>query len=420
MKKLKVVLIGAGGRGLTYVTEMRKFPEMFEVVAAADPDPTRMQYIIDDFNIPENMRFTHWKDLLKLGKIADVAVIATPDRLHYEPAMGAIGLGYDILLEKPIGVDPKETYAISRLAQQKNIKILICTVLRYTPFFMKLKDLIDEGRVGKIMSVNHEECVGHEHQSHSFVRGCYCNEGRSSSMILQKSCHDMDILQWLIGKKCKKIQSYGTLSYFRRENAPEGSPEYCYEGCPDTTCTYNAEKIYYEDVDNCWYYYARLRGTYEQKRAFFHDLIRNTQMGKCVFKCDNDVVDHQTANILFEDDVTVTFTMNAFNKGGRWIHIFGTEGEIKGNMNEGKITLFDLRTRKTEEFITKAPEGDGHRGGDTGIVDAFYKYVTGMYDGKSVPEIHQTAENHLMCFAAEESRKTGKTIDFDEYIKCLE
>ena len=419
MKKLKVVVIGAGGRGLTYATEMRNHPEMFEVVAVADPNPTRIQYMTEDFNIPENMRFSHWDDLFKLGKIADAAIIATPDRLHYEPAMGAIGLGYDILLEKPIGVDPKETYSISKFAKEKDVKILICTVLRYTPFFMKLKDLIDEGKVGRIMSINHEECVGHEHQSHSFVRGYYCNESRSSSMILQKSCHDMDILQWLVDKKCTKIQSFGTLSYFTKENAPEGSPEYCYQGCPDKTCTYNAEKIYYEDVDNCWYYYAGLRGTYEEKRDFFRNLITNTQMGKCVFKCDNDVVDHQTVNMLFGDDVTVTFTMNAFNKGGRWIHIFGTEGEIKADMNTNTISLFNLRSRETEEFQVTVPEGDGHGGGDSGIVDAFYKYVMGVYEGKSVPEIQQTAENHLICFAAEKSRKTGETIDFQEYLNSL-
>ena len=229
--------------------------------------------------------------------------------------------------------DPEECTKIADYAEQMGSKVIVCHVLRYTPFFITIKELINDGRLGDIISVNHEECVGNVHQSHSFVRGNWGNSKRSSCMLLQKSCHDMDILQWLIGKKCKKVQSFGALSYFKEENAPKDAPDYCIQGCPKAdTCPYNAVRLYLDDKENDWF---RTTSTREANPTdeMVETALRTTQYGKCVFKCDNDVVDHQTVNMIFEDDITVTFTMNAFNKGGRFIHIMGTKGELHAAMD---------------------------------------------------------------------------------------
>ena len=245
MRKLKVILIGAGGRGKCYTNVMHEMPDKYEVVAVAEPNDERRNYMKEKHGIPQDKCFTDWKPLLALGKIADVALIATMDRDHFAPAMSAIELKYDMLLEKPITPTPEECQQLTDAASRNGVKVVICTVLRYTDVFIKLKELIDSGRIGKVMSVNHEECVGNVHQSHSFVRGNWGNETKSSSMLVQKSCHDMDILQWLIGKKCKKVQSFGKLSYFTEKNAPEGAPDYCIHGCSAAdTCHYNAVKIY--------------------------------------------------------------------------------------------------------------------------------------------------------------------------------
>lgn len=422
MKKLKVILIGAGGRGTSYTNIMYNLPEQFEVIAVAEPLDARRNYIREKHNIPDEMCFTDWKPLLALGKIADVALIATMDRDHYLPAVAAVQLKYDLLLEKPITPEPEECKHITELAAENGVKVIICTVLRYTDLFMKLKEIIDSGRIGKVMSINHEECVGNTHQSHSFVRGNWGNSSRSSSMLLQKSCHDIDILQWLIGKKCKSVQSFGTLSYFRKENAPEGSPEYCIQGCPHAdTCHYNAVKLYLEEKDKSWFagHACHMTNPSEEK---IREVITNTQYGKCVFKCDNDVVDHQTVNMLFEDDITVTFSMNAFNAGGRFIHICGTKGELRA-ATDGKtpISFFDFDTRKTEEISLTAGDGisTGHGGGDEGIIRTLYQYLTGTYTGKSVPSIQESCYNHLITFAAEESRRTNAVVDFDAYVENL-
>lgn len=422
-KKLKIILIGAGNRGETYTDIMAQMPDKYEVIAVAEPIESRRNYIRDKHQIPEEYCFSDGKDLLALGKIADAALIATMDREHFDLTMQAISLKYDLLLEKPVSPDPRECKRISDYADEMGVRIVVCHVLRYSPFFMTLKDTIMEGKIGEIVSINHEECVGNVHQSHSFVRGNWGNSKRSSCMLLQKSCHDMDILQWLIGKKCKKVQSFGSLSYFKEENAPEGAPQYCIEGCPKAdTCPYNAVHLYLDDKKNDWFRTTCTREAAPTDEMVEHAL-RTTQYGKCVFRCDNDVVDHQTVNLLYEDDVTATFTMNAFNKGGRFIHIMGTKGELRGAMDssETPITLYDFETKTTTEIPMKAGDGiaNGHGGGDDGIVESFYEYLTGTYEGVSVSEISTSVENHLIVFAAEKARSEGTVVDFEEYVDSL-
>lgn len=422
-KKLTAILIGAGNRGETYTNVMAQMDDRFQIIGVAEPIDSRRHLIQARHNIPAHMCFSHWKDLLALGKCADLALICTMDQQHTEPAMAAISLGYDILLEKPVAPNPEECQKIALYAEEKGVKVVVCHVLRYTPFFITIKNLLDSGRLGQVISINHEECVGNVHQSHSFVRGNWGNSGRSSCMLLQKSCHDMDILQWLIGKKCRKVQSFGSLRYFRKDNAPEGAAEYCIEGCPHAeTCPYNAVKLYLDDKKNDWFRTTCAREA-NPTDEMVEKALRTTQYGKCVFKCDNDVVDHQTVNLLFEDDITVTFTMNAFNKGGRFIHIMGTKGELHAAM-DGKgtpITLYDFETKATTEIPIVAKDGitGGHGGGDEGIITSLYAYLNGEYTGCSISDIRTSVNNHLIVFAAEEARAKGTVVDFDEYVNNL-
>lgn len=422
MKKLKVIVIGAGNRGGTYTDYMTHMPEKYEVVAVAEPRDSRREYVQKKHNIPDEMCFTDYKPLLALGKIADIALIATMDRQHFEPAMMAIDLGYDLLLEKPITPTPEECIALTKHANEKGVKVVICTVLRYTFLFDKIKEIIDSGRIGKVMSINHEECVEFVHQSHSFVRGNWHNSKESSFMLLQKSCHDMDILQWLLGKKCKKVQSFGSLSYFRKENAPEGAPERCLDGCPvGETCPYNAVKLYLENESN-WFRSAATKLVKSSDEDVKKSLAESNY-GKCVFHANNDVVDHQTVNMLFEDDVTVTFTMNAFNSGGRYINIYGTKGEIRAALKgDHPIKVYDPVTKETEEIPCNATDGilGGHGGGDAGIIVALYDYMTDNYSGCAIPTISESCYNHLITFAAEHARLTGAVVDVDDYINNLQ
>ena len=423
MKKLKAIVIGAGSRGTCYSDKMLAYPDKFEVVAVAEPMRHKRRHLQEMYNIPDEMCFESWEPLLSLGKIADFAVIATPDRLHYAPAMKAISLKYDLLLEKPIAPTEQECVDIADSAKENGVKVVVCHVLRYAPMFIAIKDIIDKGEIGRVISVNHEECVGNVHQSHSFVRGNWGNSDRSSTMLLQKSCHDLDILQWLLGKECKKIQSFGTLTYFRAENAPEGAPERCTDGCPhEESCPYSALKLYLNSTDDHWFRPAAAhsveRDNFVPTNEDVLKALQTTQYGKCVFKCDNNVVDHQTVNMLFEDDITVTFTMNAFNRGGRFIHVMGTKGELRAAMQgDSPIEVTDLATGETRVVDSNARDGilGGHGGGDSRIILALYDYFTEGKGKENITEADISCRNHMLVFAAERSRRTGETVDIAEF-----
>ena len=422
MKKLKVILIGAGDRGRIYISRMN--PEKFQVVGVADPVPALRQFVKETYGLTDEQCYESYEDILAVPKFADIAIIATMDQLHYAPCMKAIELGYDILLEKPVSADYQECVDMANAAKEKGTKVLVCHVLRYAPFFMKIKELINNGTVGKVLSIHHSECVGNVHQSHSFVRGNWGNSERSSCMILQKCCHDMDIIQWLIGSPCKNVHSFGSLGYFTRENAPEGSPERCDKTCPVyDTCYYNAVKLYLEDEKNTWFRNAATKvetPTNEQVA----EALRTTQYGKCVFKCDNDVVDRQVVNLEFENGAVASFNMSAFNEGGRYIRVMGTDGELSGSIGDMSLEFFDFRTRQiTKIDLENATASNsivgGHGGGDQGLVESLYDYITGNCDEKELSAIAISVENHLISFAAEKSRVEGSIVNLAEFKKEL-
>ena len=422
MRKIKLILIGAGDRGTTYVDlGAETCPEMMEVVGVADPDPVRRNYIKEKFNIPDERTYNTWEEILAEPKFADAAIIATQDRGHFEPAMKAISLGYELLLEKPAAATPEECLAIADYAKEKGVRVVVCHVLRYTPFFRLLKNLIDNGRLGRIINIIHVECVGNVHQSHSYVRGNWRDTTTSSPMILAKSCHDLDVIQWLLGKRCTRLQSFGSLTYFTKENKPEGSPEYCYQGCPvGDECPYNALSIYKER--NFPAFVCTATKKHNPTDEDIWNAITTTDYGKCVFSCANNAVDHQVVNLEYEDGATVSFTMSAFNKGGRKLKIMGTKGEVTAEMSEDHVTLFDFQTRKFEDIpIMNAVHDEtikgGHGGGDQGIIKAFCELLNGIYTGNSISDISVSIENHLASFAAEKSRLGAGVVNMDEYIE---
>lgn len=423
MKKIKMILIGAGDRGTTYADLGAEYCPEFELVGVADPDPIRRNYIKEKFSLSDDVCSENWETILDRTKFADAAIIATQDHLHFAPAMKAISLGYHLLLEKPVAPTPEECIQISEAAQKKGVEVVVCHVLRFTPFFRLLKQLIDEDRIGKVVNIIHFEGVGNVHQSHSFVRGNWRNKQESAPMILAKSCHDLDIIQWLLNQRCTRVQSFGGLSYFRKENMPENAPEYCYQGCPvEADCPYSALKIYEQRTFPPFVQTATRK--HQPTDEDIHRAITESDYGKCVFRCDNDVVDHQVVNLEYEDGATVSFTMSAFNCGGRKLRIMGTKGEIYAEMSNDFVTLFDFKTRQeTKINISDAVSDEsiqgGHGGGDRGIIRAFCQFLAGSYQGNSITQIQTSVENHMTAFAAEESRCNGTVISLSDYIKGI-
>lgn len=417
-----ILLIGAGNRGATYTKCAIDIGDEFKIVAVAEPDDNRRNYIKKNYDVPEDMCHTSWEELLNRPKFADLVMICTMDRDHLAPALAAINKGYSILLEKPMGATPEECVAIERAAMEKGVFVQVCHVLRFTPFFCAIKRIIDSGAVGQIVHIQHAEDVGDVHQSHSFVRGNWRNSDESTPMIVQKTCHDMDILQWLIGRRCTRVHSFGSLMYFRPENAPKGATKYCMDGCPHAqTCPYFVERVYLGEKTHT--VFSRIAaGKFEYTEDELREMLRTNDFGRCVFYCDNNVVDHQTVNLEFEGGATVSFSMCAFNRGGRRIRIMGTKGELIGNADDDFITLYSFETQqgkniKLLDAVTDDSIDGGHGGGDQGIIRSVLTCLNGDMSSVSLCSIEETCRNHLIAFAAEESRLTGKVIDMDEYEK---
>lgn len=426
MKQYTAILIGAGIRGKTYTDIMYDLDGKFKIIAVAEPIKARRDYIKNKHGIPDEACFESYEQILAMPKMADLAIISTMDNLHYEPAMMAIELGYDILLEKPVAQTAKECVNIALAAEKKGVRVLVCHVLRYTPFFRKIKELVMDGVIGDVMSVLHVEAVGNVHQSHSYVRGNWHSEKESSPMLLAKCCHDLDIIQWLLDEPCEKIQSFGKLSYFTSEYAPEGAPKRCIDGgCPiESTCPYNSRKIYYESKDNSWLRPACTRNIAKGEIPTDEEVmtaLKTTDYGLCVFRANNDVVDHQTVNMQFKSGANATLTMNAFNGSGRYIRLFGTKGELYAHMDEEYIVLYTFEDKKK----TKIPKAlieesilGGHGGGDSGLICELYNYLSDDYNGYCAADINISVKNHLIGFAAEKSRRNDTVENLDDFFKA--
>lgn len=425
MKQITVAILGCGNRGSAYSKHMATMPEQYKIVAIADPDPARREKFQKNYGVPVENSYTTWEDLLAQPKLADVCMITMVDNMHYYPALQAIEKGYNLLLEKPVAQTAQECADIALAAQKKGVSVLVCHVLRYTPFFNRVKEVIMDGTLGDIVSVIHVEAVGNVHQSHSYVRGNWHCEAETTPMLLAKSCHDLDILQWLLDKPCKKVQSFGSLTHFTAENAPEGAPVRCVDGgCPVAeTCPYNCIKLYYDAKKNLWF-----RGTSTKNIAKGEiptdeevmQALKTTDYGLCVYHANNDVVDHQVVNMEFEGGITVSFTMNCFNKGGRYIRIFGTKGELMADMTDSTIKFYSFDDKEYHEIpVTKQEESilGGHGGGDLGIVKELYEYLSGEYTGYRAADIATSVKNHFIGFAAEKSRHNNTVESIDEFMK---
>lgn len=420
MKPVTSILIGAGLRGgYVYSQYALDYPNEFKIVAVAEPDPDRRAIFSKKHNIPKEFQFKSYKDLLKKDKIADCAMVCTQDQMHFEPVITALKKGYHVLCEKPMSPYKDEIIKMGKVAKEYDRILSICHVLRYSPFFSKIKALLVENKIGRLMTIQHIEEVGYWHHAHSFVRGNWRNSEESSPMILQKCCHDMDILLWLADSSCKKISSFGNLSYFSKENAPDGAPPYCMDGCAHyDECPFYAPRFYLEHskaIEDGLIYAV----TDYTDSEHIIDALKKGPYGRCVFHSDNTVVDHQTVEIEFCNQVTASFLMTAFtNKCARRIRLMGTKGEIKGDMEAGIIEVTEF-INGTNEIIKLHTPTKGHSGSDMNMMKDFVRIIGEGRKGKTNADI--SVESHLMALAAEEARLNDVVVDFKQYInRCTE
>ena len=403
MEKLTFAIMGLGNRGTVYAKALQNFKEKAQIVAIADPRRSCLDTANEYLQLPETGLYESAERMLSQPKLADVMIVATQDAMHREHAIRSMELGYDLLLEKPISNDPEEVKEIAAVAERLGRRVVLAHVLRYTVFYRKIKQLLEEGAVGRVLNLEAAEHVSCHHMAHAYVRGHWRRKEDSSPIILAKCSHDLDLIYWLTGKKCKAVSSIGSLDFFTKENMPEGAPERCADGCPAAdTCPYHAQNFYLSHIPGWPTKNMHPAPTEENIR----EILDTTRYGVCVFRQDNDVVDHQQTQLQLEDNVTVSFSLNGFHtRSTRTIRINGTKGELWGDLNAkelylqphgGEVTKFEIDTIST-----------GHAGGDEGLVEDMVAYFRDEPCSNSISTLDQSVESHYMAFGAEESRVQG-------------
>ena len=410
---MKYIIVGAGSRGLIYGTLAKKLG--VTIAAIADQRPDRLQHAAYTLDVAPDMLLSKAEDLLAQEKLADAAIIATQDKDHFAHVMLALDRGYDVLLEKPISPSPQECIAIEQKAQALGRKVTVCHVLRYTNFFLKIKEVLDSGTLGKIVAIKHSENIGNFHMAHSFVRGNWANASTSAPLILAKSCHDLDILLWLTGSHCTKVAAFGGLSYFKEGNAPAGSTARCCD-CPVAKdCRYEAKKMYLPVLGQ----WPSDVVCVEQTEDAILNALKSGPYGRCVYRCGNDVCDHMSMILDFANGVTATFSLTAQTSAcHRHIHIMCENGELEADDANQQIVIRKHVSSQADTFeetvIHVRTNGSGHGGGDAGIMLDFTNSLL-KPNQDSRTSISRSVESHLMAFAIEQSRLTGTVVHMDQY-----
>ena len=412
---ITVIIVGAGDRSMVYANYALMYPERLKVVGVVEPDPLRRQMTAERFHIPSHYQFESVMQLVEIDCFANAVINGTLDHLHLETTIPLLEAGYDVLLEKPIGISQEEIDKLQEKADELNRKVVICHVLRYAPFYLDIMNRISQGDIGDIISIQTAEHVSFDHTAVSFVRGKWRSKAVcKSSMLMAKCCHDLDIINWLNSEtKPKTVISRGSRSYFREERAPKGAGTRCVVDCAiEQSCIFSAKKHYIETdrwSHKVWPYDQwGVVPTYDEKIA----LLKLNDYGRCVWHCDNDVVDRESLVIEFKNGSVATHNMIAGTiRPCRTIYVVGTRGEIQGVLEDGCFTIRypDLAspTFYREQKIDTGIVGDNHGGGDLRLVDDFVSVLQGQEPSISFTSLERSIYSHRIGFAAERSRENN-------------
>jgi predicted dehydrogenase len=418
-RPVTLAIIGAGMRGEAYAQYALERPDLAKVVAVAEPREFQRQRMAQAHAIAAENVFCSWEEVAAKPCLADAAIIATQDQLHLAPMLALAPKGYAILMEKPMATSLAECERIVACATAYGNIFAVCHVLLYTDFTVRLKKLLDSGLIGDVVSIQHLEPVGWWHQAHSFVRGNWSKESDSTFMLLAKCCHDIDWLRHIMGGACRSVASFGSLRHFRASERPAGAADRCLDCSVETTCPYSAKRFYLDQFDRDWINrYCVAVITDDHTPAGVKKALREGPYGRCVYACDNDVVDNQVVILNFADGATASLTMTAFApQADRKTRLFGTRGYIE--TDSVQIHHFDFVTEKLATIDTRVIDDPAkavvnHGGGDHGIMKAFVEAVSWGDQQKVCSGPAETLASHRMVFAAERARCENRVVEIRE------
>lgn len=421
---IPVIIVGMGERASIYAREALAHPDLFQIVGVADVDPRRIHVAQNMFDIPDDHCFSSVEELVSVPRFAAAAINGTMDQQHVPTSLPLLRHGYDLLLEKPFAINQKEADQLLQCAREYRRRVMICHVLRYTPFYLKIKEALINGEIGAVINIQMTEQVSFFHHSVSYVRGKYASPKLcGSGMLLSKCSHDLDIMAWLMNDTVPlSVSSVGSLLQFRPEMAPENAGKHCLLDCPiERSCVYSARRLYVEHpqrwANNIWREYGNRADSEEGRLQILSE--KDNPYSRCVYRCNLPVVDHQSVLISFDSGATGTFSMNGgASASGRHIHITGTRGEISGIFEEQRFAVSRIDPaspqgkRVQTVDVSEVQQGNAHGGGDQAIVQDFIS----MLKDEPVSLCHTTLEDsmtgHRLVFLAESSREKGGEMQY--------
>ncbi|WP_102193875.1 Gfo/Idh/MocA family protein [Microbacterium aurantiacum] len=418
----RLVIIGAGSRGTGYAR--RAVAEGAMITAVVEPDAARLRAFLAEFSEQPVIAHDTWQQIAaQPTRIADAVVVSTPDRLHAEPAIGLARAGYHLLLEKPMAPTEEESTRIVAAAEDAGVMLAVCHVMRYSSYSQTLKKLLDEGTIGRLVSVEHLEPIGWWHFAHSYVRGNWAREEDSGPMLLTKSSHDIDWLSYIVGLPVERVSSFGSLLHFRPESKPANATARCLD-CPlQNTCAYSATKIYRGFLGDATFERWPLAVLTTDVTASGVDrALRDGPYGRCVFDGQNDVVDHQVVNIEYQGGVTASFTVTAFTElDFRKTRLFGTAGSIEGDGRTLIVHEFstDHKYEVFPESYGNASAADGHGGADDALVRAFLHAVRTGDRSVLLSGPEESLTTHRVVWLAEQARRDNVVMSVAQAASAL-
>lgn len=413
-------VVGAGQRGFAYGEWIARYPDRARVLAVAEPRTHQREAFARAHGIPAERAFASWHQLAAAPRLADAAIVATQDSDHVGPAITLADNGYHLMVEKPLAPTEQECVELVRVVTEAGVLFAVCHVLRYRPYTRLVKRLLDEGRIGDVMSVQHLEPVGHWHYAHSFVRGNWRRGDVASFMLLAKSGHDIDWLRHIVGRPIERVSSFGALTHFRPSRRPAGAADRCVSCAVEPDCAYSAPRLYLGRLAEGRTGWPVSVITDDVSEAGVRAALRDGPYGRCVYACDNDVVDHQVVALEFGGGATATFTMTAFTPHqDRRTQIFGTRGSLDGDGEQVTAHDFVTGTESVHEVPTVGQDAaDGHGGGDAGLLEAFTRAVSTGDASHILSGPAESLESHRAVFAAERARLTGTVQPVGSALQC--
>ncbi|GGJ64565.1 streptomycin biosynthesis protein StrI [Deinococcus aquiradiocola] len=395
-----MAVIGCGNRGAdVYARHLTRLGA--RVTHLVDAHRARLGQVAARHAVPPERQFTHWDAFFAQGRVADAVVIATPDDLHVQPCLLALQAGYHVLLEKPVCLTEAELDVLLAAEHASRGSVTVAHVLRTTPFFRALRDVVAGGTLGRLVGVVHAENVAYWHYVHSYVRGNWRLSPPSAPFVLAKSSHDLDILRWLAGSPPAWVMATGDTFAHRREDRPAGAADRCLD-CEVRDCRADARRTYLPREPDVW---PNSVVAPDGTREGLLRALRNGPYGACAFLGQSNQPDHCSLQVAFVGGVRATLTVSAFTHNNtRTLRLHFTDGEVRAHMELGELEVHHFGTGEVRR--ERVETGGTHGGGDAGLVTGWLAFLRGEA-GVPTP-LHESLDSHRMAFAAERARLSGQ------------